>query len=79
MSNIPEKKNLYLKGFECNLMEWKPQYLFEYMNWTVELISDSRRCVQGEFALSSHCFLYVQSGLKDFTFMCPLKWDPGQM
>lgn len=22
------KKNLYLKGFECNLMEWKPQYLF---------------------------------------------------
>lgn len=33
--------NLYLKGvFECNLMEWKPQYLFEYTNSTLQLNSD---------------------------------------
>lgn len=42
MSDIPGGETIcILKGvFECNLMEWKPQYLFEYTNSTVRLISD---------------------------------------
>lgn len=47
------------------------------MNWTVELISDSCAVLRGEFVLSSHFFLYVQSGLKDFTFMCPNEVRPS--
>lgn len=34
-------------------------------------------CVRVEFVLSSHFFLYVQSGLKDFTFMCPNEVRPS--
>lgn len=33
--------------------------------------------VRREFVLSSHFFLYVQSGLKDFTFMCPNEVRPS--
>lgn len=36
-----------------------------------------RRRVRGEFVLSSHFFLYVQSGLKDFTLMCPNEVRPS--
>lgn len=38
------------------------------------------RRVRCEFASSSHCFLfffYIQSGLKDFTFMCPYEVRPS--
>lgn len=60
--------NLYLKGvFECNLMEWKPQYLFEYTNSTVRLISDDCFII---FIHFFYCFAFpfAQSGHKDFTF-----------
>ncbi len=41
-------KNLYLKSLNVILMEWKPQYLFYHMNWTVELLSDcGAACTQG--------------------------------
>lgn len=74
MSDIPGGETIcILKGvFECNLMEWKPQYLFQYTNSTVRLISDD--CffifICTFFFVYCFAFPFAQSGLKDFTFTC---------
>lgn len=75
MSDIPGGETIcILKGvFECNLMEWKPQYLFEYTNSTVQLISDDCFFVficTFFFFFNCFAFPFAQSGLKDFTFTC---------
>lgn len=75
MSDIPGGETIcILKGvFECNLMEWKPQYLFEYTNSTVRLISDDCFFVficTFFFFFNCFAFPFAQSGLKDFTFTC---------
>lgn len=73
MSDIPGGETIcILKGvFECNLMEWKPQYLFEYTNSTVRLISDDCFFIFiCTFFFYCFAFPFAQSGLKDFTFTC---------
>lgn len=61
--------NLYRKGvFECNLMEWKPQYLFEYTNSTLRLFSDYHFFIF--ICIFVVVLFFVQSGLKDFIFSC---------